>query len=130
VNEVEKALRNELNVIPELYNKIFPTHAPENKKAPYLVYFLSRYEPLKTLNGFKNYYEASYLLNILASSYEEMKDLTKKVGDVVSTFLKRNIGEGRIYVSDLSLRKAPETFEHELQLYRGIWEVTVWYKEV
>lgn len=127
---MEEALRYELNVITELYNKIYPTNAPEDKDPPYLVYYLGRYEQLKTLDGFKNNYEASYLLNILASSYEEMKDLTKKVGDVVSTFLKREIGEGGIYVSDLSIKKAPETFEHELQLYRGIWEVTFWFKEV
>lgn len=126
---MEKALRYELNTIPEIQNSIFPTNAPEGKKPPYLVYILSQDDEVKTLDGFTGNYEVSYLLNILAGSYGQMKDITKKVQDLVKTFQQREIGQEGIFISELKIRKGSETYEHELQLYRGILDVTFWYKE-
>jgi hypothetical protein len=37
----EEALRNELNSIPQIANKIFPLAATEGVKTPYLVYISS-----------------------------------------------------------------------------------------
>lgn len=127
---MEKALRYELNKITEIKNKIYPTNAPENGKPPYLVYFQGNYEQIKTLKGITNNTETSFLLNILAGSYSEMKDLTKNVKEIVESFLQREIGVEGIYISDLTIRKAPEIFEKELKLYRGIIDVTFYYREV
>lgn len=127
---LERALRYELNKIPEINNKIYPTNAPEGKEPPYLVYILSRYKELKSLDGFENSIEASYLLNILAKSYDEMKGLTKKVRETILTFLQREIGINGIYISDLSINNVSEIYEHELKLYRGIIDVTFYYEGV
>lgn len=126
---MEKALRYELNQIPEITNKIYPTNAPEGKEPPYLVYILSRYEQTKTLTEIKNNIEASYLLNVLASSYAQMKEITKKVKDKVLTFHQRNIGTEGIFIVDLTINNISETYEHELKLYRGIIDITFWFKE-
>lgn len=127
---MEQALRYELNKINEIKNKIYPTNAPENGKPPYLVYFQGDYAQLKTLNGITDNTETSYLLNILAGSYSEMKDITKKVKKTVESFLLKEIGQDGIYVADLTIRKAPEIYEKELKLYRGIIDVTFYYEEV
>ncbi|WNF31638.1 hypothetical protein RI196_09975 [Aeribacillus composti] len=126
---MEKALRYELNQIPEITNKIYPTNAPEGKESPYLVYILSRYEQTKTLTEIKNNIESSYLLNVLASSYAQMKELTKKVKEKVLTFYQRNIGTEGIFIADLTVNNISETYESELGMYRGIVDITFWYKE-
>ena len=127
---MEKALRYELSKIAEINKKIYPTNAPENGDPPYLVYFQGNYEQIKTLNGITDDAETSYLLNILAASYSEMKELTNKVKKAVESFLQREIGTDGIYISDLTIRKAPEKYENELKLHRGIIDVTFYYKEV
>lgn len=127
---LEKALRYELNRIGEIANKIYPTNAPEGQKPPYLVYILSSYRQMKTLDRIENDVKVSYLLNILASSYEEMKRITKKVKDTAIGFQARQIGMENIQVGDVTINNVTETYESELQLYRGIIDVTFWIKEV
>lgn len=123
-------MRFELNEIPEIHNKIFPTNAPEGEKAPYLVYFKYDYNPLKTFEGIKRNVESAYLLNILCSSYEQLHGLTKKVKEHVMTFPLRTIGTENIYVQDINIRNVAETYENELKLYRSIIDIEISYKEV
>lgn len=130
MRRLEKALRYELNRIEEIANKIHPTNAPEGQKPPYLVYILSSYRQMKTLDRIENDVKVSYLLNILAASYEEMKRITKKVKDAVMGFQARQIGAEGIPVGDVTVNNVTETYESELQLYRGIIDVTFWIKEV
>jgi hypothetical protein len=126
---MEKALRYELNQIPEIANRIYPTNAPEGKDPPYLVYILSHYGQTKTLTEIANIIEANYLLNVLAGSYAQMKDLTSKTLNTVTSFLGREIGADGIFVSDLTVNDISETYENELGVYRGIIDVTFWYQE-
>lgn len=125
---MEKALRNELNQIPQITNKIYPLNAPKGKKAPYLVY-ISYSRPMKDLDGTKSDINSDVLLNIFSDSYSEMKDLTKKVKKLIDTFLFRNIGEQGPYIEDLTIEKITETYESELELYRGIIPFNICYKE-
>jgi hypothetical protein len=127
VSDLEAALRFELNKIPELKNKIYPTHAPEGDKGPYLVYISSEH-PLKTLEGFTIDNKADVLLNIFAGSYKEMSMLRKKVKDIIKTFPLRSIGEGDVYVKDLTIENITATYESELGLYRGIIDFNLFYK--
>jgi len=127
---MEKALRYELNKIAEINNKIYPTNAPEGKAPPYLVYILSSYKRIKTFEGRTNSTDSSYLLNILAGSYSEMKSLTEKVEDCINSFLQNEVGNEGIYISDLTVHNISEQYEHELKLYRGIIDVTFYYEGV
>jgi hypothetical protein len=124
---MDTALRFELNQIPEINNKIYPTHAPEGDKGPYLVYIFSE-RPLKTLEGITLDNKADVLLNIFASSYKEMSILRKKVKDIIKTFPLRSIGEGDVYVKDLTIENITATHESELGLYRGIIDFNLFYK--
>ena len=125
---MEIALRYELNKIVEISNKIFPTNAPEGKKAPYLVYIV-RKRPLKDLDGITKDRECNLMLNILCNSYEQMRDITKKVEDLVITFPLRTIGANGPYIEDLTMGETSETYENELKLYRGIITFKICYKE-
>lgn len=125
---MEKALKNELNKIPEIANKIFPTNAPEGQKPPYVVY-QTRKNYLKTFEGITNDKEGNVLLNILCNSYSEMKDLTKKIEDIIKTFPLRSIGTEGLYVQDLTFEDITETYENELKLQRGIIPFKICYRE-
>lgn len=125
---MEKALRYELNSISEINNKIFPTNAPQGKEPPYLVYTQSYFNQLKTLDGLKNSFEASYLLNVLSNTYSEAKDITEKVKSIIKTFPLRIIGTGEIYVQDINFNNISETYENEINLYRSIIDVTFYFK--
>lgn len=125
---MEKALRNELNKIPEITNKVYPMNAPKGKKTPYLVY-ISYSKPMKDLDGTKSDINSDILLNVFSESYSEMKNLTKKVKKLIETFPYRNIGEHGPYIDDLTIERTTETYESELELYRGIIPFNICYKE-
>jgi hypothetical protein len=127
VIELEKALRFELKKISELNNKIFPTNAPKDEKSPYLVYILNE-RPLKTLEGIKEDNTAEVLLNIFASSYEGMSTLRKKVKEIILTFPLSTIGEGDVHCKDLTIENITGTYESELNLYRGIIDIKLFYR--
>lgn len=125
---MDKALRFELNKIAEISNKIYPTHAPEGDKGPYLVYIKSNYQQRKTLDGIGNDVEANYLLNVLSTSYSQAVDITEKVKDLLLTFPLRTIGND-IYIQDMTIQNIAQTYEHELGLNRTIIDVDFFYKE-
>lgn len=125
---IEKALRYELNKVIGLENKIFPMNAPEGQKAPYLVY-ITRKKPLKDLDGVTENKECYLILNILCSSYLEMKDITKKIEDIIIKFPLKSIGEGNLYIQDIDITDISESYEEQLKLHRGIITFTVYYKE-
>ena len=125
---IEKALRYELNKVSELENKIFPMNAPEGKKPPYLVY-ITRKKPLKDLDGVTEDRECYLILNILCSSYLEMKDITKKIEDIIIKFPLKSIGKENLYIQDIDITDISESYEEQLKLHRGIITFTVYYKE-
>ena len=125
---IEKALRYELNKVSELENRIFPMNAPEGKKPPYLVY-ITRKRPLKDLDGVIEDRECYLILNILCSSYLEMKDITKKIEDIIIKFPLKSIGEENLYIQDIDITDISESYEEQLKLHRGIINFTVYYKE-
>lgn len=127
---LDKALRFELNKIPELSNKIYPTHVPEGKTGPMLAYIKSSYNQRKTLEGITNNTSASYLLNVLCSSYDQLQDLTDKVKALLMTFPLKSIGPDSIYIQDMTIHNIAETYERELNLYRSIIDIQFFYREV
>lgn len=125
---MEIALRHELNKISEINNKIFSTNAPKGQKTPYLVYMV-RKKSLKTLEGITNDRESNVMLNILCDSYPQMKDITKKVEELIITFPLRVIGDNGPYIEDLTIDEISEIYENELKLQRGIIPFQICYKE-
>lgn len=126
---MDKALRYELNKIPEINKKIYPTNAPVNKTAPFLVYLRPNYNPIKTFDGATKSVEVTYVLNVFSKTYASMDSLTKKVKDQILTFPLRTIGIENIYIQDLTINNIDGTYENELKLHRGIIDVDITYRE-
>ena len=90
---MEAALRNKLiQEIPELENQIYPTNAPETYKKPYLVYTRISTEKIKTLEGFMGKEYLSFMFSVMATKYGDMKELTKKIENLLESLPNSELG--------------------------------------
>ena len=126
---MEEALRYELiKAIPELKDKIFATNAPPGIKDHCLVYARINTKRLKTLEGYTNKQELSYMFSIMATKYRDMINIRNKVEELLLSLPKKYIGEdGSIFVEDININNVTEVFEHELKVNRGIIDFTIYY---
>ncbi len=123
----EIALREEL--IP-ICSKVFPLTATEGTTAPYIIYKSSEGRNLKTLGGNLDLKEVSCELDILATSYSNMKSLAKQVIEKLKSFELRNIGTSGPYIQELTFDDdSPELYESEVFLYRKIISFNISFKE-
>jgi hypothetical protein len=122
----EEALRNELNSIPELANKVFPLTAIEGVKTPYLVYVSSDGVQEKCLNGYAGSKEVDCELHILNDSYSGLKDITREVISLVVSFQNRVIGgTDGIWIQDITYEKVTEQYIDQLFQYLCVLSVRV-----
>jgi len=107
---------------------IFPTNAPEGCQKPYLVYTRVTTRRIKTLEGLTGKEYLSYMFSIMATSYKDMKSLTKKVEDLLASLPGQTIGN--YYIEDIDINNVTEQYEHELKVNRGIIDFTIYFEEV
>jgi hypothetical protein len=122
----EEALKNELNSISNLANKVFPLTAIEGVKTPYLVYISNEGVPEKCLSGYFGPKEVNGELHILNDSYSGLKDITKQVISTIESFQNRIIGgAGGVFIQDVSYEKPSEQYIDQLFQYLSIIPFTV-----
>lgn len=125
---MEAALRNKLiQEIPELENQIYPTNAPETYKKPYLVYTRISTEKIKTLEGFTGKEYLSFMFSVMATKYGDMKELTKKIENLLESLPNSELGS--FFIEDIDISNVHEVYEHELKVNRGIIDFTIYFKE-
>ncbi len=124
---MEKALRYELEKrIPGLIGNIYPTHAPEGATKPYLVYARINTKNAKTLDGFTENQDLSYMFSCMAVRYSDMKSLTTKVETFLMSLPQTAIGQEQIFIQDVVINNVTETWENELGVNRGIIDFTIY----
>lgn len=128
---MEKALIFELeNRIAELNKNIFPTNAPEGYKKPCLVYYRDGTNDGKTLDGFISNSDLTLMFSIMDISYENMKNITNKVENLLKSLLRTEIGQTkRYFVEDLEILDIKETWEPLLKTNRGIIYFKIYLRE-
>lgn len=124
---MEIELRYELiQAIPELANSIYPTNAPEGVTRPYLVYARINTNKIKTLEGYTDKENISYMFSIMATEYSDMVAVRKKVEILLLSLPQRYVGDdGSIFVEDLTINNIDEKWESELKVNRGIIDFTI-----
>jgi len=126
---IEAALREALtNRIPEFVDEIYPTNAPEDATKPYLVYMRITTNKIKTLEGLTGKEYLSFMFNIMAPKYSDMKSLTKKVEDFLISLPGTQISI--YYIEDIDINNISEQYEFELKVNRGIIDFTIYFEEV
>jgi len=123
---VEEVLVTQLNTITVLNKKVYPLNAPENTVAPYLVYLQSGGREYEGLNEYTGTMNSSYELNILHSTYKQMKEVSALVIQKLKTLQGNSFGG--ILIQRLSFDEdSPELYEAEVDLYRKIININITY---
>ena len=122
----ETGLREELMEISGLSNKVFPLIAPEGTDSPYLVYRSSEGVNDKTLTGFLASKSVSGEVDVVCSSYGEMKQITSGVIQHLQSFVGRTIGTSGILVKDIMVGEPLEMYETQVNMFRCNIEFTVY----
>lgn len=118
---LESAVKEELQTISGLANNIFPLEAPENFAPPFLVYDSSYGVNIQTLSGVLSSKEIDFVVQIVATSYTEMKTITSGVIQRLLSFQSRNIGTtDQYFVQQIRVDVQPdEIWDKEVDLYRS-----------
>ena len=119
ITEIVKKLNELFN------NKVYPTNAPEGEITPYLVYFNKETE-LKTLEGYDGLYTSNIVLNIMTKTFSEANIKIK----ILKNMLKElNNKIGAFSIQEVAIEETEIVYENQLNLYRGIVPITVYFKE-
>lgn len=121
----EQALVVELGSIQGLSNKVYPITAIEGLPAPYIAYGSSDGLRDKALGGYLNSKSIDAELNIIASTYADMKRLSTAAVDKIISLESRVIGNGGPYIQELTYTRPVELYENLPKLYRCVIELKI-----
>jgi hypothetical protein len=120
--------------IPELNSniagqtRIYAVNAPKLDFDYCLVYMQTDTNRDKTLKGFIDNNQRSYLFNLIAKDYATMIDIRNKLEDLLMDIPLTFIGEtSTIYVEDININRIQNTWENEIECYRGIIDFTIYF---
>ncbi|WP_028562252.1 hypothetical protein [Paenibacillus pinihumi] len=131
--DFEEALIHELKTVSAFDNRIYPLSSPEanaGNGVPYLIFVSSEGEQAKSLGeGHLSSKEVPGEINIIASTYEEMKLLTKQVIPLLTGMEQRVIGVDGPYIQEFTYKKPVELYENQPGLYRCHIEFNTFFGE-
>ncbi|MFJ5713117.1 DUF3168 domain-containing protein [Neobacillus sp. NPDC093127] len=116
----EQALESELGQIDDIEDKIYALNAEEGVKAPYIIYVSSDGLQDKSLLGYLSSREVDCEINVIHTTYAEMKAITKEVLAKILSFQGRIIGENGPFIQNVTYHKPVELYEQEVNLYRCV----------
>ena len=127
--DYEPALRLELMAVTGLNNKVFPNVAPPNTVTDYAVYKSSEGQQEKSLNGYLQTKSVDTELNLITSTFANLKTLEKAVIAKLISFQSRAIGTGGPFIQNISYEKPIELYEPLPKLYRAIINIQVYFEQ-
>lgn len=119
----ESSMRTELMKITGLNNKVFPLNAPEGTASPYLVYVSSNGIEAKSHDGYLDLITVGCELNIVHSTYPDMKSLAGLVVEKLKTFQGATIGD--VFIQNITYEAPVELYESEIDAYRTVINIEV-----
>lgn len=123
---IEAILCAQLESVAGLSGKVFPCSAKEGTKAPYLVYLQTGGSTYEALDGYMDLNQKSFELNVVHTSYKNMKSLA----ELVISKLKGMQGctiSGTL-IQKLSIdENSPELYESEVNFFRKIINIKIIY---
>ena len=84
-------------------------------------------EKIKTLEGFTGKEYLSFMFSVMATKYGDMKELTKKIENLLESLPNSELGS--FFIEDIDISNVHEVYEHELKVNRGIIDFTIYFKE-
>lgn len=119
--DFEAALTMELKTIPDVQNRVYPLNAPENAPSPYIIYTSSEGARTNTVtDGYLSDRMVQGEINIVAPKYAIMKQVTRKVIDLLIGMNQRKIGVDGPYINEMTYEEPTELFEHQVSMFRCV----------
>lgn len=112
----EEYLISELSNIEVINNKIYPLTGEEGITGPYVIYTSSEGKSDKTLNGYLESKEINLELDIVNTTYQNMKELTKNVLVILKGLINKSF-DNRL-IENITYEEPVELYETEVFLYR------------
>lgn len=124
----EEALIAELKTVSGLSGKIFPLHPPKGEPAPLAFFLGGGGEEFKAHDGYTGLVKTNYEINTVAKSYASMAYLGSMVNDKLKSFQSRAIGDGSVYIQNISVDEPDKVYEEQVNLYRSSTQIIVTYR--
>lgn len=126
--DFEAALTMELKTITDVQNRVYPLNAPEKTISPYILYGSSEGVRTNTItDGYLSNRAVQGEINVIAPKYSIMKQITRKVIDLLISMNQRQIGDNGPYINEMVYEAPTELYEHEVDLYRCVISFTTYY---
>jgi hypothetical protein len=125
----EKAMVEELAVIIDIGSKVYPLVVPQIDgapvPAPYVVYGSSEGVRVRALDGYKDGKGVEVDINIVASTYPDMKRIAAAVIDMIVSFEQRAIGSEGLFIQEVILEDPGEIYDDVPKLHKCVFSFTV-----
>jgi hypothetical protein len=123
----EQCLREEMETVSGLADKVFPVNAPESCPSPYAVYFSSEGTADKSLNEVLSSRTLDFSVHVISATYSEGKTITSGVVQRLQSFFQREIGVSNpIFCEDITIDPTTETWDNQLNMFRFIVDATIY----
>ena len=113
---IEEEITAAIETVAGLVGKVYPLNAPEMETLPYVVYVPSGTTEDDSLTGWIGSFDTGMEINVLHSSYKEMKTTARAVVEAL-----KKLPEAAVYIRE----EQPEIYEEEIGAYRKIIDLTL-----
>lgn len=124
---VFQPVRNAVNGIAAVSGKVYHAEALKNASAPFVFWLQTGEQYEQTLEGRTELGEDRYELHIVTKNLEDLDSISASVRDAVEG-LQGTTVNGILYEQMEVRQISPVINEHEVNLYRKVYEVTIRYQ--
>lgn len=124
---VFQAIRSAVNNIPEVSGRVYHAEALKNAAAPFVFWLQTGEEYERTLEGRTELGTDQYELHIVTKNLEALDSISTSVREAVEG-LQGTTVNGILYEVVRLQQISPVINEHEVNLYRKVYEITVCYQ--
>lgn len=124
---VFQAVRSAVNSIPEVSGRVYHAEALKNAAAPFVFWLQTGEEFEQDLNGRTELGRDQYELHIVTKNLEALDSISASVREAVES-LQGTTVNGILYEIVKLSQISPVINEHEVNCYRKVYEVAVYYQ--
>ncbi len=124
---VFQAVRSAVNSIPEVSGRVYHAEALKNAAAPFVFWLQTGEDYEEDLNGRTELGEDRYELHIVTKNLEALDSISASVREAVEA-LQGTTVNGILYEIVKLSQISPVINEHEVNCYRKVYEVAVYYQ--
>ena len=128
IDQVVEAIREKLAEKTELKGRVYHAEALKGAPAPFVFWLQTGEEYEETLDGPTDLEETTLEIHVVARNLRSLNDISGKVRDAIFDLQGQTQG-GILFERLVITMISPVINEHEVNLYRKVYEVSINYQE-